>query len=80
MRRKFFKIILIIFGLLGFLLINDAIYRLENNESYGFIVALVGAGFFLLLAIGMFLYNRLQLPAAMPGRERKRRQRLGLSI
>jgi hypothetical protein len=80
MRRKFAKALLIIFGLLGFLLIYDAIYRLETNDSFGHVVALVGAALLLLTAIGMFFYNRLELSPPTPKWEKRRRQRLGLHL
>lgn len=80
MRKKLLRVILIVLGILGFLLINSAIYRIEIDDPTGWLIGLIGTVFLLLVFLGMFFYNRLGLSPPTPEYERKRRKRLGLVI
>jgi len=74
MRKKLLKIILIVLGILGFLLINSAVYRIEIDDPTGYLIGIIGTGCLLLVFLGMFFYNRLGLLLPTSEYERKRRK------
>ena len=80
MRRKILGVILTVLGILGFLVINSAIYRIEIDDSIGYIMGLIGTVLIGLVALGMFFYNRIEPSPSMPKWEKKRKKRLGLVI